>query len=316
MIIYNGTQDQEAYKSVLSRVIEQLCEEDRDVVFLDADLTNSSGLSSYWQRNKRQVVNCGVAEANMIGIAAGLSAAGKKPYAHSFGPFASRRSFDQSFLSVAYAGLSVRVLGSDPGVTAAYNGGTHMPFEDIALMRSVPQSTVIEISDASNLEFVLKATKERGGLNYIRFSRKTYPALYSKDHQFEIGKSEVVRDGKDVTVIACGLMVSEALKAADLLSAEGITCRVVDMFTIKPLDDETVAECAKETGAIITAENHNVIGGLGEAVASSILSSGIPVRFKKVGINDAFGSVGTQPELQAHYGLTAEAICQAVREML
>ncbi|MCL2753918.1 MAG: transketolase family protein, partial [Defluviitaleaceae bacterium] len=257
----------------------------------------------------------GIAEANMAGIAAGLSAAGKKPYLHTFGPFASRRMYDQVFLSVAYAGNCARVFGSDPGVCAAFNGGTHMPFEDIALYRAVPNATVMEISDGTMLEALMWQLKDRHGLAYTRLSRKTYPSIYSKDHKFTIGKGEVLRKGSDAAIIACGLMVGEAMMAAESLAKDGINVQVIDMFTIKPLDIELVLEAAK-TGIVITAENHNIIGGLGEAVASALLEAGVATKFKRIGVNDSFGQVGPQDFLQKQYGLTAENIEKNLRNML
>ncbi|MCL2589247.1 MAG: transketolase family protein [Oscillospiraceae bacterium] len=314
-IIYNGSQDSVAYKSVFGKTMEDLANEDPAVVYLDADLMNSIGTLSFWKRNKRQAINCGIAEANMVGIAAGLSAGGKKPYVHTFGPFATRRCYDQVFLSVAYAGCSVRIFGTDPGVTAAFNGGTHMPFEDLALMRAIPHATMIESSDGAMLEFLMRNTKDRDGLTYIRTTRKTYPAVYSTDHPFEIGKGEVLQDGRDATIIACGLMVGEAMIAAKTLADEGITVRVIDMFTIKPIDRDLVLQAARETGIVVTAENHNVIGGLGDAVADVLLESGVPVKFKKVGVQDVFGQVGPQAYLQEQYGLTAAKIAEAIRSL-
>ena len=201
-VIYDGTMDKEVYKNIFGSTIESLANEDSDVIYLDADLMNSFGTYGFWKRNKRQAINCGVSEANMMGVAAGLSAGGKKPYVHTFGPFATRRSYDQSFLSIAYAGNSVRIFGSDPGVTAAFNGGTHMPFEDMALMRAIPESTVIDITDGAMLEWIMREIKDRKGLTYIRTTRKAYPAIYSSDHSFKIGKGEIVSEGKDVTIIA------------------------------------------------------------------------------------------------------------------
>jgi len=315
-IIYDGSMDKEVYKNIFSKTIEEVANSDSKVVYLDADLMNSFGTLGFWKRNKKQAINCGVAEANMVGVAAGLAAAGKKPYVHSFGPFASRRCYDQSFLSVAYAGNSVRIFGSDPGVTAAFNGGTHMPFEDMALMRAVPHSTVIEITDGTMLEKIIYDIKDREGLTYVRTTRKSYPAVYSSDHEFQIGKGEVLREGNEVTIIACGLMVGEALKASIELEKQGVSARVVDMFTVKPIDRELVVACAKETGAIITAENHNVIGGLGDAVSDVLMSEECLVPMKKVGVQDEFGSVGPQDYLQEYYGLTAIKIVEAVNEVL
>lgn len=316
MIIYDGSMDKEAYKNVFGRVIEQICAEDKDAVYLDSDLMNSFGTLGFRERNRTQAINCGVAEANMIGIAAGLSAGGKKPYAHTFGPFASRRCFDQVFLSVGYGGNSVRLFGSDPGVTAAFNGGTHMPFEDMALMRAVPGSTVIDVTDAAMLESLMWQIKDRCGLTYVRTTRKSYPAVYSADHDFRIGKGEIVRDGTDLTVVACGLMVGEALKAAENLKEKGVNARVVDMFTVKPIDTELVLRCAAETGAIVTAENHNVTGGLGDAVGAELLENGACVPVEKVGVVESFGSVGPQDYLQEYYGLTAAKVAEAAEAVL
>ncbi len=316
MLIYNGTMDKEPYKNVFGRTMEALCAQDKDVVYLDADLMSSIGTSGLWKKNKDQAINCGIAEANMVGIAAGLSAGGKKPYAHTFGPFASRRCYDQLFISVAYAGNSIKLFGSDPGVTAAFNGGTHMPFEDMALMRAIPESTVIDITDGAMLEAIMHQIKDKSGVVYVRTSRKQYPAVYSQDHAFEIGKSEVLKDGKDVTIIACGLMVGESMKAAELLEAKGISARVVDMFTVKPVDLALLEKCAKETGAIVTAENHSVIGGLGDAVADGLMELGLMAKMKKVGVREQFGSVGPQDFLQQKYGLTAENVAQTVEALL
>jgi transketolase len=315
MIVYDGTPDKDPYKNVFGKTMEALAAEDKAVVYLDADLMNSIGTHGFWKKNKKQAINCGIAEANMIGIAAGLSAAGKKPYVHTFGPFASRRCFDQLFLSVAYAGNSVRVFGSDAGVTAAFNGGTHMPFEDMALLRAVPHSTVIEISDGVMLEKLMRLSKDRPGLTYFRLTRKNYPKMYSADHNFTIGRGELLRDGGDITIIACGLMVGEAMKAASELEKQGIKARVVDMWTVKPLDVELALKCAKETGAVLTSENHNVIGGLGDAVGAALLESGLPVKFRKHGVHDEFGSVGPQDYLMEHYKLNAAEIVRNAVEL-
>lgn len=310
-VIYDGTKETALHKEVFGQTLVELAAADPDVVYLDADLMNSSGTYKFWKANPDRVVNCGISEANMMGVAAGLSAMGKKPFAHTFGPFASRRCFDQLFMSVAYAKNSVRVYGSDAGVTAAFNGGTHMPFEDMALMRAVPGAAVIDVCDAVELNKVLHLVKDRAGLTYIRSTRKNYLKIYDPSSEFEIGKGNVLRDGKDVTIIACGLMVGEAMRAAELLAAKGVDARVVDMFSVKPLDAELVIRCAKETGAIVTAENHNVIGGLGDAVAA-VLVENCPVPMKKHGVNDLFGQVGPQDYLQQVYGLTAEDLVKSV----
>jgi len=314
-IVYDGSLDKVVYKTVFGETMEAIANADPNVVYLDADLMASIGTRDFWKRNPRQAINVGIAEANMIGIAAGLSAAGKKPYCHTFGPFASRRVYDQAFLSVAYGGNSVRIFGSDPGVTAAFNGGTHMPFEDIALYRAVPNATVLEISDGAMLKSLMWQLKDHEGLSYTRLTRKSYPTIYSYDHKFTIGKGEVVRTGKDATIIACGLMVGEALQSAETLANEGMDVQVIDMFTVKPLDVDLVLQSAK-TGVVITAENHNIVGGLGEAVATTLLEAGVTPKFKRIGVIDKFGQVGPQDFLQKEYGLTADHIAQTLRGMM
>lgn len=313
--IYNGDPEKLAGKAVFGATIKKMIQEDSNVVYLDADLMNSIGTGNFEVEFPNQVVECGIQEQNMIGVAAGMSAVGKKPFAHTFGSFAGRRVFDQAFMSVGYAKNNVRIIGSDSGINAAYNGGTHMPFEDICLYRAIPESTVIDITDSTMLANLLPTLKDRPGLTYIRICRKTCIAIYSEDSTFEIGKANVLRDGKDVTIIAEGLMVSKSLAAAEELEKEGISAAVIDMYTIKPLDKETVLAYAKSTGAIVTAENGNVVGGLGAAVAS-YLSGVHPIPIKMVGIQDRFGQVGTVDFLAEQYGLTKENLITTVKETL
>ena len=314
-VIYNGDKEKTAMKDAFAASIEKLFKLDPQVVYLDADLMNSMSTTRLRKAYPERAIDCGVQEANMVGVAAGMSAAGKKPYVHTFGPFASRRCFDQMFISVAYAHNNVRIIGSDPGVTAAYNGGTHMPFEDVAMYRAVPNAAVIDVADSVQLQDVLIRTKDRPGVTYIRTPRKNSVAVYEEGSEFELGKANLLRDGNDITIIACGIMVAEALKAAQMLESEGISAQVVDMFTIKPLDEETVLTCAKKTGAIVTAENANIIGGLGGAV-SEFLSKKHPTYVGFVGVNDQFGSVGAEDYLRVFYGLTPEKIVEKVHEVL
>lgn len=314
-VIYDGSAEEKDHKNVFGETVEALAGEDQAVIYLDADLMNSAGTYKFWKKNPEQAINCGISEANMMGVAAGLSAVGRKPYVHTFGPFASRRCYDQVFLSIGYAGNSVRIYGSDPGVTAAFNGGTHMPFEDMALMRAIPEAAVFDLADGVQFEWLLRETKDRPGVTYMRSTRKRYKKIYEPGSTFEVGKGNVIREGKDVTVIACGLMVSEAMVAAEKLQAEGISVQVIDMFCVKPLDKELVCKAARETGAIVTAENHNVIGGLGDAVGAALLENE-PVPFAKVGVQDTFGQVGPQDYLQQQYGLTADQVVEACRQVL
>jgi transketolase len=303
------TKDDKMMRAVYCETLCELAGQDKNVVVLDADLMKSMGMMPFLKKYPERTINCGVQEANMIGVAAGLSATGKIPFAHSFGPFATRRCFDKIFISAAYAKLNVRIVGSDPGITAAYNGGTHMPFEDMGLMRSIPGATVLEPADGVMLADILRQVKDLYGVFYIRLLRKEPMRIYEPGSTFEIGKGVTLRDGKDVTLIASGYLVSDTLKAAETLEEQGISTRVVNMFTWKPVDRELIAACARATGAIVTVENHNVVGGLGSAVAEALTET-VPAPMERVGSQDQFGQVGPVDYLQQAYGMTAEDIVQ------
>lgn len=297
------------------QTLMDLAEKNENIVVLDADLVNSSGLKPFFKFYPDRAFDCGIAEANMIGIAAGLSAAGKVPFAHTFGCFASRRVCDQIMISCAYAKLNVRIIGSDPGVTAAKNGGTHMPFEDMAVLRAIPDITLLEPTDPVMMKDIIRNLENAYGVYYIRMVRKEATAIYKEGSTFEIGKGNVLQDGKDVTIFASGIMVEEAVKAATILRTEGVSARVVDMFTWKPIDRDLVERCAKETGCFVTAENHNVLGGLGSAIAEAAAQT-CPVPIEMVGVKDRFGQVGTVDFLKKEYGLTAIDILDAARKAL
>ena len=298
-------------RDVYCETLMDLALENTDIVVLDADLVSSSGMKPFFSRYPDRAIQCGIAEANMIGIAAGLSAMGKIPFAHSFGSFATRRACDQIMVSAAYARQNVRIVGTDPGITAAYNGGTHMPFEDMGVLRSIPGITLIEPTDPVMLENILKQLATLHGVFYLRMARKNAAAIYDAGSKFEIGRGNMLLPGNDVTIIASGIMVVEALKAAAILRAENVSAGVIDMFTWKPIDAGLIAECARSTGAIVTAENHNVIGGLGSAVAE-VLCASHPVPLEMVGVQDRFGQVGTEDFLREEYGLTSGEIAMAV----
>lgn len=292
-----------------------LARENDDIVVLDADLVSSSGMKPLFKEFPERAYNCGIAEANMVGIAAGLSAVGKIPFAHSFGCFASRKTCDQIMISAAYAKLNVKLLGTDPGVTAAYNGGTHMPFEDMGVLRSIPDIKLIELTDPVMVQDIVTQVADLYGVYYLRMPRKNAITVYEEGSSFEIGKGNILCEGKDVTIIASGIMVHEALKAAQLLKNDRIYARVVDMFTWKPVDAELIEKCAKETKAIVTAENHNIFGGLGSAVSEAVVKT-CPVPVEMVGVKDRFGQVGTEDFLKEEYGLTAKAVVDAVKRVL
>lgn len=286
-----------------------------DIVVLDADLVSSSGMKPFFKAFPDRAIQCGISEANMIGVAAGLSLTGKVPYCHSFGPFASRRVCDQIFISAAYAKLNVRITGSDPGVTAAYNGGTHMPFEDMAVLRAIPEITLLEPCDPVALADLTRQLADTYGVYYTRMARKNAVGIYEPGSTFEIGKGNVLRNGTDVTIIASGIMVAEALEAASALALEGVSARVVDMFTWKPIDTELIARCGEETGALVTAENHNIYGGLGSAVAEAAAKT-VPVPIEMVGTDDRFGQVGTEAFLRNEYRLNAAHIVESAKRAI
>lgn len=290
-----------------------LAKEDPRIVDVEADLTGAHGMKPFKAAYPDRSFNVGIAEANMVGVAAGLSACGKIPFVHSFATFASRRCFDQIAISVCYAGLNVKIVGSDPGVGAELNGGTHMALEDMGIMRTLPGMTVFEPTDSVQLRKALPAIVEHEGPVYIRLFRRQAENVFGDDYEFDLGKADLLRDGSDVTLIASGVCVANALQAAETLAGEGLSARVLNMHTIKPVDAEAVIKAASETGALVTAENHNVIGGLGSAVAE-VLAERRPTPLERVGVKDHFGQVGKAPYLMGVFGITAEDIAKAARK--
>ena len=293
----------------------EIMEKDPTVMHVDCDLENCINTGKLAKAYPERTINAGIAEANAVGVSAGLCATGKTVFVHSFGCFASRRAFDQAFMSAAYAKLPVHVIGSDPGVCAAYNGGTHMPFEDCALYLSIPDAVVIDPTDYAMINCLTKKLAASGKFSYMRMIRKGVIKVYEDGSDFEIGKGVTLKDGKDVTIIASGIMVDEALKAQETLAAEGVSAKVIDMFTWKPIDEELIVASAKETGAIVTAENHQVNCGLGSAVAQ-VVAKNCPVPMEMVGEQNRFGQVGAQDFLQKEYNLTADDIVAAVKKVI
>ncbi len=309
------TQEAREMRAVFAKVIADMAEKDSRVIYLDCDLMNSIGMAGYWKEHPERAVNCGIQEANMIGTAAGMSATGLIPFTHTFGTFATRRVMDQIFVSAAYARLNVKIIGSDPGITATLNGGTHMPLEDIGMMRCIPEVTIVEPADSVMLEDMLRQAKDTYGVFYIRLSRKIAEKIYKDGSTFEIGKAAKLREGKDAAIFATGICVAEALRAAEILAAEGIDAAVSNMFTIKPVDREAVIEAARSTGAIVTAENHNIINGLGSAVAE-VLAENVCCPMERIGAKDRFGEVGDMDYLKKAMGMRAEDIAAAVRRVV
>jgi transketolase len=304
--------------SVYSQTLIDMMNSNSSVVELEADLGIciwGPRLGEVRQMFPDRFIDCGIQEANMVGVACGLSVAGFIPFAHSFAPFITRRACDPLFISGCYSKLNVRVVGTDPGIMAAFNGGTHMPFEDVAIVRSFPGMTIIEPTDSVMLVDILKQLEKLYGMYYIRLSRENMVKVYEQGSTFEIGKGNVIREGGDVTIITAGILVEQALLAADMLKKRGVSTRVIDMFTIKPIDRALVIKSAKETGAIVTAENHNIIGGLADAVCE-VLADEYPIPVERIGVNDEFGEVGPVEYLMERFHLRAEDIEQKALKVI
>ncbi len=304
-------------RAAYAETLVEIAKTNPDIVVLEADLMRATGTGIFQKAFPERFVNVGVAEADMIGIASGLSATGKIPFAATFGCFASRRAFDQFFLSANYARLNVKLVGTDPGVTAAYNGGTHMPFEDVTLMRTIPGLAIVEPSDPTSCAAFVRLAAERQGCVYMRLPRKAAPFLYPAGENFAFGKAKWLRRGKDLVFVTLGaLMTGEALKAAATLAGKGIEAGVLDALSVKPLDSEAILAAARECGRVITAENGQKAGGFGSAVAEMLLEAGWSGRFSRIGINDEFGEVGTQDYLVKRFGIGEENMIAAARAMI
>ena len=317
-LIGNHEKDPRPCRDALALTLKDLMTADPSICYVDCDLMGCINTKQLRAAYPDRAYEAGIAEGNAAGLSAGMAAAGKTVFFHSFGTFASRRCYDQIYMSAAYAGLTVHVLGSDPGVTAAYNGGTHMPLEDGAMYCSIPEATVLDAADFVQLQSIVSQLPGiKQGVTYTRFPRKDIIQIYEDGSKFEIGKGVTLRESAQdqAAVIASGILVDEALKAQEALAAEGISVRVIDMFTWKPLDEDLVVKAAAETGAIVTAENHNVTCGLGAAVAGC-LARKRPTVQEFVGVQDRFGQVGPQSFLMDEYGLRAADIVAAVKRAI
>ena len=293
--------------------LAELGAEHDNIVVLDADLAGSTKTGVFQKAFPDRFFNCGIAEANMMCVAAGLSTTGLVPFASSFAMFASARAFEQIRNSIGYPHLNVKIGASHGGISVGEDGASHQCCEDFALMRSIPGMVVMSPSDAVEAKAMTKAAYEYEGPVYMRFGRSAVPNFHEEGTPFVIGKGDVLRDGADIAIIANGLMVYEAMKAAETLEAEGVNAMIINMATIKPLDEELVLSAAKKCGKIITCEEHSVIGGLGEAVCS-LLSEKLPTPVKRIGMNDEFGRSGPANDLLKLYGLCAENIAKTAKE--
>ncbi len=297
-----------ATRESYGEALVELGNKSKDIIVLDADLAKATMTIKFKNEHPEQFIDCGIAEANMMGVAAGLSLTGKVPFASTFAMFAAGRAFEQVRNTIGYPHLNVKIGATHAGMSVGEDGATHQCNEDIALMRTIPGMTIINPADAVEAKAAVFAAAEFNGPVYMRFGRLATPIFNDEaTYKFEIGKGVVVKDGTDVTIVATGLMVYEAVMAAEELAKDGISARVVNIHTIKPLDNELILKCAKETGAIVTAEEHSIIGGLGSAVCD-LLSAECPTPVVKVGVNDTYGTSGPAPVVLKEYGLCAENI--------
>lgn len=304
-----------ATREAYGQALKKLAASNPDIVVLDADLSGSTKTSEFQKVSPERFFNVGIAEQNLIGTAAGLSLAGKIPFASSFAMFAAGRAFEIVRNTVAYPALNVKIAATHAGLTVGEDGGSHQAIEDISLMRSIPGMTVISPADGREAEQAVLRAAEYIGPVYIRLGRMAVEDVYDDSYVFQWGKGVLLREGRDAAIIATGLMVQEALKAHDILKEDGIDARVINIHTIKPIDKDIIISAAKETGAIVTAEEHSVIGGLGSAVLE-VLSDTYPVPLKRVGILDTFGESGKPKDLLKKYKLTAEEIVKQVKDLL
>ncbi|WP_411678944.1 transketolase family protein [Clostridium thailandense] len=305
-----------ATREAYGKALAKLGQENEKIVVLDADLSKSTKTADFKKVCPERFINMGIAEGNMMTVAAGMAACGKIPFASTFAVFASGRAFEQIRNSICYPKLNVKICATHAGITVGEDGASHQSVEDIALMRSLPNMTVISPSDGVEAEAVIKAIAEYQGPCYVRLGRSGVPVINDNpEYKFEIGKAITLREGKEATIIATGIMVDAALEAYNTLSEEGIKVKVINIHTIKPIDKEAIIKAARETGVVITAEEHSIIGGLGSAVCE-VLSENQPTPVVRVGIKDTFGESGKPAELLKAYGLTAEDIVKAVKKGL
>lgn len=302
-------------REALGNTLTKLAKENPNILVLDADLSSSIKTDGFKESLPKQFLEMGIAEQNMIGVAAGLSTLGFIPFASSFAVFASRRVYDQIVASVAYPKLNVKIIGAYIGLFVGMNGATHQALEDVAIMRAIPNMVVVEPVDGLETEEIVKFAVNYNGPVYLRIGRDVMPSIMPSDYKFQLGKSVVIKDGSDVTIISCGAIFDEVLSAALLIEKEGIRARIINMSSIKPIDEEAIIKAAQETGKIVTIENHNIIGGLGSAVAE-VLSEKYPVKLKRIGIRDVFGKSGTNEEMKKKFGLRAEDIAYEITNFI
>lgn len=302
-----------ATRDAYGKALVELGDTDKKIIVLDADLAAATKTGMFKKAHPEKFVDCGIAEGNMMGVAAGLAASGYTVFASSFAMFAAGRAFEQVRNSIGYPHLNVKIGATHAGISVGEDGASHQCCEDIGLMRTIPGMVILNPADDIEARACVLAAAEHDGPVYMRFGRLAVPRVFDESYKFEIGKGAVLKDGTDVTIIATGLMVNEALMAAEKLSDEGISARVVNMATIKPIDRDIIVDSAKKTGVIVTAEEHNIIGGLGSAVAEVVCET-VPVPVLRVGVNDVFGKSGPAVQLLHEFGLDADNIAAKAKE--
>ena len=297
-------------RQLFARELENAMNQNENIVLLNADLAKPNGFGSFSEKFPNRAINVGIAEQNMASVAAGMSSYGFIPFICTFTPFATRRICDQIAISICYAKQNVKIIGSDPGISAEYNGGTHMSFEDIGVLRSIPNMVIFEPVDNNQLKNILPQI-----IVYIRMFRKSTPDIFKEDEKFNLFSAKTIKEGTDVSIFCSGIMVAETLEANKILEEKGINAEIINIHTIKPIDEESVINSVHKTGAVLTVENHNIMGGLRSAVAE-VLSENCPVPLRSVGIRDSFGQVGKMSYLKETYNMTAQDIVQAVMSVL
>lgn len=302
-------------RQVLAAELEKMMAENENIVVIDADLSKPNGVAGLRKKYPERAFDVGIAEQNMASIAAGMSSYGFIPFITTFTPFASRRICDQIAISIAYAKQNVKIIGSDPGISAEFNGGTHMSVEDIGVLRSIPDIVIFEPVDAIQFKKSLPQIVDYNGPVYIRMFRKEIPNVFDENCEFDLFKASKLQDGNDISIFCSGIMVQETMEANKALKEQGINADIINIHTIKPIDKQAIIDSARKTGAVLTVENHNVIGGLKSAVCE-VLMEEYPVPLKAIGIKDQFGQVGKLPFLKKFYKMRAEDIVNSVKELI
>ena len=300
-------------RKIFCDTLIDLAKADERICIVNSDSRQISGTRDFEQAYPDRAFNVGIAEANMVGVAAGLAVSGKRPFVHAFGPFMTRRVLDQLTISLAYSKLNAVLVGPSPGIVAEINGGTHQSYDDIAAVRGIANTTIVEPFDGMQLRQMIPALLDLDGPVYLRYDRAVAPCFYGDDYRYQLGRADILRKGSDVTLISSGIMLTQCLEAAQILKENGIEARVLNMHTIKPIDQEAIIQAARETRGIITVENHNIIGGLGSAVAE-VLAENYPAPMRRIGIRDRFGEVGNRAYLRQCLGIDTGDIVKAAME--